>query len=150
MLSAWLLSPVNKNIFVGSARASLDRRPGPNKRLPRSSKTEAAQFQTGEIKISAISAEETELHPDEGEEGKPGWQFRRVQVCVFTGGNAFLPPPKVILSVVSNKAGPTRTTSSLLGRTGPEWNPEAGAGSEILRLVVDGGTTATLVPGCDR
>lgn len=87
-----------------------------------------------------------------------GWQYRRVQVCVFTGGNAFPyrlavgspPPPKVILSVVSNKAGPTRTTSSLLGQTGPERNSEAGAGSEILRLVVHGGTTATLVPGCDR
>lgn len=109
MLSAWLLSPVNKNIFVGSARASLDRRPGPNKRLPPSSKTEAAQFQTGGIKISAILQRKPrgELHPDEGEEGNQLTVEACVCVCVcvFTGGNAFpyragVAPLKVTVSVM--------------------------------------------------
>lgn len=106
MLSAWLLSPVNKNIFVGSARASLDRRPGPNKRLPPSSKTEAAHFQTGGIKISAILQRKPrgELHPDEGEEGNQLTVEACAALCVHRwqrfpeqGGCS---PRKVILSVM--------------------------------------------------
>lgn len=148
MLSAWLLSPVNKNIFVGSARASLDRRPGPNKRLPPSSKTEAARFQTGGIEISAISQRKPrgELHPDEGEEGNQltveacaGLCVHRWQRFPARGGWS---PLKVILSVVLdnlrqippiklNQQGPPRlywdrldlkgTPKAALGQSSSAW-----------------------------
>lgn len=52
-----------------------------------------------------------------------GWQYRRVQVCVFTGGNAFpyrlgvCSPLKVILSVVSNEAEPDQLVFTGTGWT---------------------------------
>lgn len=106
MLSAWLLSPVNKNVFVGSAQASLDRCLGPNKRLPWCSKTEAAQFQTGEIKIAAILQRKPrgELHPGEGEEGNQ----LTIEACALLCSQVatlshtvlvFADPLKIILSV---------------------------------------------------
>lgn len=101
VLSARLLSPVNKNILLGKRAGSSGPPPSgwggggvqTNKRPPPSSKTEAAQFQTGEIKISAILQRKPrgELHPGEGEEGNQLTVQACVCVCapVFTGGSAF-------------------------------------------------------------